>query len=173
MNTEIENIKANVDHPAHYGGKDNPYETIKVIEAWGLDTNFDIATAIKYLSRLGKKAGNPLLQDLMKAKFYIDHEVEKRSHSVSEDDNTLFDEFVKQVANSGSTYTIVPKHIQNIIYELADYFFGDADDVSITSDDNGSLILTPCYDDDEDDEDETEDDDYDDYGYFDEAGALT
>lgn len=81
----IENIKANVDHPAHYGGKDNPYETIKVIEAWGLDDNFDIATAVKYLSRLGKKAGNPFLQDLMKAKFYIDHEVEKRSQTVSED----------------------------------------------------------------------------------------
>ena len=23
-----------VDHPAHYGGKDNPYEVIKVLEAW-------------------------------------------------------------------------------------------------------------------------------------------
>lgn len=25
-----------VDHPDHYGGADNPYETIKVIEAWNL-----------------------------------------------------------------------------------------------------------------------------------------
>lgn len=25
-----------VDHPSHYGGKDNPYEAIKVIEAWEL-----------------------------------------------------------------------------------------------------------------------------------------
>jgi hypothetical protein len=25
-----------VDHPPHYGGADNPYETIKVIEAWNL-----------------------------------------------------------------------------------------------------------------------------------------
>ena len=25
-----------VNHPAHYGGEGNPYEAIKVIEAWGL-----------------------------------------------------------------------------------------------------------------------------------------
>ena len=25
-----------VNHPPHYGGADNPYEAIKVIEAWGL-----------------------------------------------------------------------------------------------------------------------------------------
>ncbi len=24
-----------VNHPEHYGGKNNPYEAIKVIEAWG------------------------------------------------------------------------------------------------------------------------------------------
>jgi len=23
-----------INHPDHYGGKDNPYEAIKVIEAW-------------------------------------------------------------------------------------------------------------------------------------------
>ena len=23
-----------VDHPSHYGGADNPYEAIKVIEGW-------------------------------------------------------------------------------------------------------------------------------------------
>lgn len=33
---DIMERRAAVDHPAHYGGKDNPYEAIKVIEAWGL-----------------------------------------------------------------------------------------------------------------------------------------
>jgi hypothetical protein len=28
--------KEAVNHPAHYGGADNPYEAIKVIEAWKL-----------------------------------------------------------------------------------------------------------------------------------------
>ena len=35
-----------VEHPAHYGGADNPYEAIKVIEAWGL--GFCLGNTIKY-----------------------------------------------------------------------------------------------------------------------------
>ena len=70
-------IEENVFHPSHYGGKDNPYETIKVIEAWGLDDNFDLGNTIKYISRAGKKDKACLLQDLMKAQFYLNHEVEK------------------------------------------------------------------------------------------------
>lgn len=70
-------IEQNVNHPAYYGGKDNPYETIKVIEAWGLDDNFDLGNTIKYISRAGKKDKACLLQDLMKAQFYLNHEIEK------------------------------------------------------------------------------------------------
>lgn len=70
-------IEQNVNHPSHYGGKDNQYETIKVIEAWGLDDNFDLGNTIKYISRAGKKDGNSVLQDLEKAQFYLNHEVEK------------------------------------------------------------------------------------------------
>ena len=70
-------IESNVNHPSYYGGKDNPYETIKVIEAWGLDDNFDLGNTIKYISRAGKKDKACLLQDLMKAQFYLNHEVEK------------------------------------------------------------------------------------------------
>ncbi len=29
--------KEMVNHPDHYGGEDNPYEAIKVIDAWDLD----------------------------------------------------------------------------------------------------------------------------------------
>ena len=49
-----------VDHPKHYGGKDNPYEAIKVIEAW--DLGFCLGNTIKYISRAGKKENT--LQDL-------------------------------------------------------------------------------------------------------------
>lgn len=71
-------IEQNVVHPSHYGGKDDPYETIKVIDAWGLDKNFCLGNVIKYISRAGKKDGNSLLQDLMKAQFYLNYEVEKQ-----------------------------------------------------------------------------------------------
>ncbi len=43
----------NVQHPVHYGGADNLYEAIKVIEAWELD--FCLGNVLKYISRAGKK----------------------------------------------------------------------------------------------------------------------
>ncbi len=62
-----------VNHPAHYGGKDNPYEAIKVIEAWGL--GFHVGNVVKYLSRAGKKDSR--IQDLEKAKWYLDRIIDK------------------------------------------------------------------------------------------------
>lgn len=62
-----------VDHPSHYGGEENPYETIKVIEAWGL--NFNLGTAVKYIPRAGKKPGEDYLTDLRKAVWYIQREI--------------------------------------------------------------------------------------------------
>jgi len=64
-----------VDHPSYYGGKNDPYEAIKVIDAWGLD--FCLGNAIKYISRAGKKDPERLLQDLNKAKWYLEHEIER------------------------------------------------------------------------------------------------
>jgi hypothetical protein len=63
-----------VDHPAHYGGADNPYEAIKVIEAWGL--GFCLGNTVKYISRAGKK--DALLQDLKKAAWYLQREIENQ-----------------------------------------------------------------------------------------------
>jgi hypothetical protein len=60
-----------VDHPAHYGGKDNPYEAIKVVEAWGLD--FHLGNTVKYISRAGKKGD--ALEDLKKARWYLDRKI--------------------------------------------------------------------------------------------------
>jgi hypothetical protein len=64
-----------VNHPDHYGGADNPYEAIKVIEAWGL--GFCLGNAVKYLSRAGKKAGASKQEDLAKARWYIERELER------------------------------------------------------------------------------------------------
>lgn len=61
-----------VDHPPHYGGADNPYEAIKVIEAWCL--GFCLGNTIKYISRAGKKGD--VVQDLKKARWYLDREIE-------------------------------------------------------------------------------------------------
>lgn len=61
-----------VDHPAHYGGADNPYEAIKVIEAWGL--GFCLGNPVKYLARAGKKGA--ALEDLKKAAWYLNRHIE-------------------------------------------------------------------------------------------------
>lgn len=65
----------NVNHPAHYGGADNTYEAIKVIEAWNLD--FCLGNVVKYISRAGKKEGNSLIQDLEKAKWYLERQIQE------------------------------------------------------------------------------------------------
>jgi hypothetical protein len=65
-----------VNHPAHYGGGENPYETIKVLEAWFTIEEligFCKGNAIKYLSRAGKHVtGDSALQDAQKGRWYID-----------------------------------------------------------------------------------------------------
>ncbi|QQO91766.1 protein of unknown function DUF3310 [Flavobacterium phage vB_FspM_immuto_3-5A] len=60
-----------VNHPQHYGGKDNPYEAIKVIEAWNL--GFCLGNTIKYISRAGKK--DDTIQELEKALWYLKREI--------------------------------------------------------------------------------------------------
>ena len=63
-----------VDHPTHYGGKDNPYEAIKVIEAW--DLGFCLGNTIKYIARCGKKDNE--IQELEKALWYLKREIKRR-----------------------------------------------------------------------------------------------
>lgn len=62
---------SSVDHPAHYGS--GPYETINVIEAWGL--GFNLGNAVKYISRAGKKDPQKTVEDLEKAVWYINREI--------------------------------------------------------------------------------------------------
>jgi Protein of unknwon function (DUF3310). len=68
-NTEKEDT---IRHPSHYCfGK---YEPVKVIQDWGL--SFCLGNVVKYLARAGRKEGNSKLQDLLKAKQYIEFEIE-------------------------------------------------------------------------------------------------
>lgn len=66
--------KESVNHPQHYGGKENPYEAIKVIRAW--DLGFSLGNAIKYIARAGKKDPDKRIEDLRKALWYIQEEID-------------------------------------------------------------------------------------------------
>ncbi|RYF78880.1 MAG: DUF3310 domain-containing protein [Cytophagaceae bacterium] len=69
-----ENTEA-VNHPQHYGGGDNPYEVIKIIDHYKL--GFCLGNTIKYTLRAGKKDPAKTLEDLEKALWYLQHHIEK------------------------------------------------------------------------------------------------
>jgi hypothetical protein len=69
--------KENITHPEHYGGKENPYEAIKVIEAWDLD--FCLGNVVKYISRAGKK--NNTIEDLKKAQWYLNRKINQMENN--------------------------------------------------------------------------------------------
>lgn len=62
-----------VEHPSHYnmGG----IEVIDAIEAWGFGEGFNRGNAIKYIARAGRKDPAKEVEDLKKARFYIDAEI--------------------------------------------------------------------------------------------------
>lgn len=64
-----------VNHPRHYGG-DVYYETIKIIEDWGL--GFSVGNALKYVLRAPHKGDEK--RDLEKARWYLRRAVDIREH---------------------------------------------------------------------------------------------
>lgn len=61
-----------VNHPTHYTNHPSGIECIQVTEHF----NFCIGNAIKYLWRNGLKDGNSNIQDLKKAVWYINREIQ-------------------------------------------------------------------------------------------------
>jgi len=63
-----------VNNPPHY--TDGGVDTLKFIEA--KDLNYRLGNVVKYISRAGKKVGSDPVQDLEKARFYLEREIEAR-----------------------------------------------------------------------------------------------
>lgn len=62
-----------VNHPSHY--TDGNIEVIDFIEDKKL--GFCLGNAVKYIARAGKKDPAKEIEDLQKARWYIDHQIEK------------------------------------------------------------------------------------------------
>jgi NTP pyrophosphatase (non-canonical NTP hydrolase) len=60
-----------VNHPSYYNTSD--IEVIDAIEAW--DLNFNRGNSVKYVVRAGHKDLAKEIEDLKKARFYLDHEI--------------------------------------------------------------------------------------------------
>jgi hypothetical protein len=63
----------NVNHPSHY--TDGNIEVIDYIEDKGL--SYHLGNAVKYISRAGKKDVDKYVEDLEKAVWYINREIER------------------------------------------------------------------------------------------------
>jgi hypothetical protein len=68
-----------VDHPRHYR-KDSGHEAIDVIEAWEL--NFNLGNTVKYISRNGIKDPERQIEDLEKARWYLDREIQNLKNTI-------------------------------------------------------------------------------------------
>ena len=62
--------------PEYYIGKKYKYEARKVEEDVQ-PNNYNLGTAITYLLRAGKKAGNPMVQDIRKAINHLHFELDR------------------------------------------------------------------------------------------------
>lgn len=72
-----------VNQPPHYTGFSNGSEVIDITE----NLNFNRGNAVKYLARAGTKSAFGMslddaeLQDLLKAQFYVNREVERLNNA--------------------------------------------------------------------------------------------
>lgn len=62
-----------VDHPKHYTSHPSGVECIAVTR----HMSFNVGNAMKYLWRAGLKDSSPLLEDLKKARWYLDDEIKR------------------------------------------------------------------------------------------------
>lgn len=62
-----------INNPEHYGGKENTFEVIKIIEHFNL--NFPLGNSVKYILRAGKKNPEKEIEDLEKARYYIERQI--------------------------------------------------------------------------------------------------
>jgi hypothetical protein len=62
-----------VNHPPHYSAHPSGVECIRIAEHY----NFCVGNAIKYLWRAGLKEGTDPVEDLKKAAWYVNREIER------------------------------------------------------------------------------------------------
>jgi hypothetical protein len=71
-----------IDHPSHYNKHPSGVECIDIVE----HCNFNLGNAIKYIWRAGLKSDNAI-DDLKKAAWYCQREIERLTKAQQERDN--------------------------------------------------------------------------------------
>ncbi len=115
-----------VENPSHYCG--TKYQVINFIEDWGL--GYCLGNVVKYICRAGKKyIGDKQkeLQDLKKAKWYLERRLEEHKNGVELDSNELkmnisIDDFTEDQKLNYTRRKII-KNIVDCVYEEIDTKF--------------------------------------------------
>jgi hypothetical protein len=68
-----------INQPDHYKG--NGMKAIDVIEAY--DLNFSLGSAIKYILRAGAKPNESFEEDIGKAIWYLQREIEHKNNAIN------------------------------------------------------------------------------------------
>lgn len=112
----------NITKPDHYC-EGREYEPKDVIRDWGL--NFNLGSAVKYISRAGRKGDK--LEDLQKAKQFLEFEIEAvEEASREEDEKRISAELLSRAVTENSMRfedvpeSLKPRVINNIAQEVLD-----------------------------------------------------
>lgn len=62
-----------VNHPPHYTAHPSGVECIQIVE----HMNFNLGNVVKYVWRSGIKDTSTTIEDLKKARFYLDREIQR------------------------------------------------------------------------------------------------
>jgi hypothetical protein len=66
-------VNDNVNKPVHYTGFSNNAEVIDITE----NLSFNRGNVVKYVARAGKKTSSNELEDLLKAAWYLQREIDR------------------------------------------------------------------------------------------------
>lgn len=94
-----------INHPSHYNI--NKIEVIDAIEDWQL--NFSRGNAIKYIVRAGIKDPSTEIEDLKKAIWYLNREVERLNASKDLSKNWMSEEEIDDILGDKYTRIIINK----------------------------------------------------------------
>lgn len=66
-------MEKNLENPLHYKQHKSGIECITITE----EMSFNLGNAVKYIWRCGLKSGGSPIEDLRKAKWYVDREISR------------------------------------------------------------------------------------------------
>lgn len=121
MSQETKNTEQ-VEHPQHYGGKDNIYEVIKIAEYY--NTDLYIFNLLKYCLRAGVKNKSTEIEDLKKGAWYLQRKIDRLQAQKEEKLQELSNEFQEKWDNDVSPKLISDLKVGDMIKAIKNCFKG-------------------------------------------------